>query len=102
MPWRVVTVEAVPLGSVGRVEGEGGKREVGRSRLGKKRRIIFRKRAVALKAQRDAASVGRAEREAAERESRTRKNREKKVKRKIKDKAKKALQDRDGIAQPVA
>lgn len=59
-----------------------------RKRVGKKRRVLIRKKLALVRAKEAVANMTSAEREAAEREKRTRRNREKKVKKKSRDKLK--------------
>ncbi|KAF2840421.1 hypothetical protein M501DRAFT_1002775 [Patellaria atrata CBS 101060] len=88
LPWRVTTITMKDVTvHLGQPEGDAGPRK--RRRLGKKGRIVMRKRRDARNAERDLASRLAAEEEAAEREKRTRRNREKKVKKRERDKAKK-------------
>ncbi|MCJ1478413.1 hypothetical protein MMC13_007093 [Lambiella insularis] len=85
LPWRVVVGELATAGRVRR-EQSVGKGEGGRRRMGKKRRVVLRKRMAGIKEREEAARVAAVDKEAAEREKRTRRNREKKVKRKKKGK----------------
>ena len=90
LPWRVVTIHAVDARKGSNSTRTTDATSHKRKRIGKKRRIMIRKKTATKKEEESAAKQDRAEKEAAEREKRTRRNREKKVKKKRKEKLKKS------------
>ena len=89
LPWRVIAITASAARSSSGLVANIAKTSTNRTRMGKKRRIILRKKLALVRAQEAARSMTAAEREAVEREKRTKRNREKKVKKKERDKLKK-------------
>ena len=91
LPWKVVTIRGPCSRKATTSFTSLPTESTNRKRIGKKRRIILRKRVALLKTKEAAEKMKVAEKEAAEREKRTRRNREKKVKKKVREKAKKAI-----------
>ncbi|MCJ1253457.1 hypothetical protein MMC24_001269 [Lignoscripta atroalba] len=89
LPWRVITINATARTETSNSSAHTKSNPVRRTRQGKKRRIITRKKMALIAAKQAQVNMTQADREAAEREKRTRRNREKKVKKKEKEKAKK-------------
>lgn len=88
MPWRVTVIKSTKPGKVVGLEHQSQAQTNRKKRIGKKRRIVIRKRFEAKAAKEMTARQSQAEKEVTEREKRTRKNREKKVKKRQKDRLK--------------
>ena len=91
LPWRVITVKNFQNLVTSNKSTPNKSVSTKKTRQGKKRRILLRKR-LALTAEKEAiARISKVGKEAAEREKKTRLNRAKKVRRKEKEKARKTI-----------
>jgi hypothetical protein len=93
LPWRVIKInegsKRLPTSHSSELGQHASEGKDGRSRMGKKARIVKRKKLAAGKEKAEMELQQQAEREVADREKRARRNKEKKIKKRVRDRAKK-------------